>query len=170
MPIEFSPCATNPCVAAEPWTRHDQALHNKYPSQASRPNRGRVRAHTRPDQSRAPRTTKESTHPCRVPRTAEPRARLSHASRTAGLCIRPTCAFDRSYARIHSAVHTLDHSAEYTHSLAQVTLNLLCSTHSDMNNVLCFWLYTSGVTFGLTMLDISQFLFFLIFSSNFILT
>ena len=28
MPIEFSPCATNPCVAAEPWMRPDQVVHH----------------------------------------------------------------------------------------------------------------------------------------------
>ena len=83
-------------------------------------------------------------------------------------------ALRRAHARhAHSAVHTPEHSAVHTldtHSLAQVTLNILCSTLSNMNNMFCFCLYTSRLPAGLTMWDNSQFMFFFIFSSTFILT
>ena len=84
-----------------------------------------------------------------------------------GSCTRPTQALGRAHARhAHSTVHTPKH----THSLAQVTLDLLCSTLSYMKIMFCFYLYTSRLPAGLTMWDNSQFLFFFIFSSSFILT
>ena len=131
---------------------------------ASRPNRGRVHAHTRPDQ------VEHSSEPCAMNSWT---VRLKTSSRAPV----QKCGLGHAYVwNTHSSVnyarntHSAMHTPEYTHNLAQVTLNILCSTHSNTNNVFCFCLYTSGLNAGLTMWDISQFLFFFLFSSNFILT
>ena len=205
MPIKFSPCATNPCVTAEPWTRPDQAVarhkppshapdlctwlcvravHNKYanhaPNRAVRPSEScktNIRAEPHEPPRRAPVqaivTNRRAEHPSRASRTAEPCIcpRTRQCTRP---CIRSTHALGHAHARhAHSAVQTREHSAMHTldtHSLAQVALNILCSTLSDINNMFCFCLYTSRLPAGLTMWDNSQFLFFFIFSSTFILT
>ena len=158
MPKKFSPCATNPCVAAELWTRPDQVVHH---------DQTEPRAHP----SRAKRISKPRPH--EPPRRAPVQAVVTDR-RAAG----PTRALGRADARhAHSAVHTPEHSAVHTpdtstrpHSLAQVTLDLLCSTLSYMKIMFCFYLYTSRLSAGLIMWDNSQFMFFFIFSSTFILT
>ena len=120
-------------------------LARAQPIRASRPNRGRIHAHTRPDQA------VQHEQPSRAP------AR-KHASRTADRASVRKHALGRAYVRnVHSTVHT----SKFTHSLAQVSLNILCSTHSNVDYEFCLWLSTCGVTAGLTMWDIS---------SNFILT
>ena len=143
------------------------------PIRASRP---RTVDASRP--SRAPRPTEPHAHPSCAKRIFEPSLTNCRAvrpskpwSRIAGPCIRaelhepPGRAYARAlgnalglaYARhAHSAVHTPEH----THSLAQVTLDLLCSTLSYMSNMFCFCLYTSRLSAGLIMWDNSQFLFF----------
>ena len=153
MPIKFSPCATNPCVAT--------------------PNRGHVPTKPCTTTNRAMRpsesciTNIRAKYHDRAVRHEQPSRALVHAVR-----LEPPL---RAYARhMHSTVHTPEHSAvhtaEHTHSLAQVTLNILCSTLLDMNDMFCFYLYTSMLSAGLIMWDNSQFLFFFLFSSNFTLT
>ena len=86
MPIKFSPCATNPYVATEPWTCPNQAVH-----------------HYRP--SRAPIRVVHNEYPSQASRTAEPHTRPCRASQTAGPCIHSN-ALGHAYARhVHSAVH-----------------------------------------------------------------
>ena len=171
------------------------SLARVQPIRASRP---RTVDTSRP--SRALRPTEPRAHPSRAKRISKPRPHepprrapvqaVVTDRRAAG----PTCALGRADARAlsrahtralgranarhaHSAVHTPEHSAVHTpdtstrpHSLAQVTLDLLCSTLSYMKIMFCFYLYTSRLSAGLIMWDNSQFMFFFIFSSTFILT
>ena len=91
--IKFSLCATNPCVAIEPWTRPDQVVHHEQLSH-----------HLYENMHSTVRTSEMCKWPCiRQKRTLD-------------------CALDRAYVRLHT-------------SLAQVTLNILCSIHSYINNV-----------------------------------
>ena len=92
MTIKFSSCATNPCVAAELWTRLDKAVHHEQPSREpvwAVHNEYRSRA--------ADRAVDVSmricvpTMPCATNSGAEhssmPRARSSRPSRTGEPCI-----------------------------------------------------------------------------------
>ena len=139
---------------------------------ASRPSRA-----PRPNRAARPSESCKTNIQAEAPRTAAPRARPSrrHGPPRRGpdtrprpcthpstrLCIRPTPE--------HSVVQTPDTSTQ-PHSHAQVTLDLLCSTLSYMKIMFCFYLYTSRLSAGLIMWDKSQFMFFFIFSSTFILT
>ena len=169
-----------------------KSLARVQPIRASRPNCGRVliKSCTTIKPSRAPFQAEAS-------RTAAPRARPSrrHGPPRRGPdtrtppCRRPTRALGRANTRAlgradarheHSAVHTPDTSTRpcirptrastRPHNLAQVTLDLLCSTLSYMKIMFCFYLYTSRLSAGLIMWDNSQFMFCFIFSSTFILT
>ena len=48
MPIKFSPCATNPCVAAELWTRPDQVVHHDQTKPCAHPSRAKQISKPRP--------------------------------------------------------------------------------------------------------------------------
>ena len=134
--------------------RRGRTVDASRPSRAPRPNRA-----ARPSESCKMNIQVEGS------RTTAPRARPSRCHGPPGRAY--ARALNRAHARhAHSAVHTPEH----TNSLAQVTLNILCSTLSDMNNMFCFCLYTSRLPAGLIMWDNSQFMFFFIFSSTFILT
>jgi hypothetical protein len=172
-----------------------KSLARVQPIRASRPNCGRVltKSCTTIKPSRAPIRVAQNEYPSRgltnrravrpskpSSRTAAPRARHTHSA------VHTPRALGRACARhAHSAVHTPEHSAVQTldtrtrpcthpstrpHSLAQVTLDLLCSTLSYIKIMFCFYLYTSRFSAGLIMWDNSQFMFFFIFSSTFILT
>ena len=164
-----------------------KSLARVQPIRASRPNRGRVptKSCTTTKPSRAPIRVVQNEYPGRGltnHRAARPSKLLS---RTARLRIRPSTRLRIRSTRTpvqavvtdRRAVHTPEHSAVHTpdtstrpHSLAQVTLDLLCSTLSYMKIMFCFYLYTSRLSAGLIMWDNSQFMFFFIFSSTFILT
>ena len=148
MPKKFSPCATNPCVAAELWTRPDQVVHH---------DQTEPRAHP----SRAKRISKPRPH-------EPPRRALVQAIVTDRRAAGPTRALGRANTRaLGRACTRHEHSAAQS---CQVTLDLLCSTLSYMKIMFCFYLYTSRLSAGLIMWDNSQFMFFFIFSSTFILT
>ena len=154
-------------VPTKPCTTTNRAVHNEYPSRSSWTAESRARLSRASRISLPDRRVTRSSEPCvtnnRAARPPDPCVTNRRATRTS----EPYSLTTESRARnVDSTVHT----PEYTHSLVQVTLNLLCSTHSDMNNLFCFWLYISGVSARLTMWDISQFLFFFLFSSNFLLT
>ena len=165
MPIKFSPCATNPCVAT-PNRGHVPTKPCTTTNRAARPPESckkNIRAEPHEPPRRAPVqavvTNRRAVHPSRASRTAGPCICPSTRQCTRP-CIRSTRALGRAHARhAHLAVHTPEH----THNLAQVTLDLLCSTLSYMNNMFCFCLYTSRLSAGLIMWDNSQFLFFLPF-------
>ena len=136
---------TKSCTTIKPSRAPIRVVQNEYPSRGLTNRRARARPSRRHEPPRRGPDTR--TRPCTHPSTRP--------------CIRRTPE--------HSAVHTPDTSTR-PHSLAQVTLDLLCSTLSYMKIMFCFYLYTSRLSAGLIMWDNSQFMFFFIFSSTFILT
>ena len=79
--------------------------------------------------------TRLCIHPISRPPCTRPWIRSTVHMPERSTCIRSTVPTPE-----HSAVH----SSKYTHNLAQVTFNLLCSTLSNMNNTFCFCLIPLG--------------------------
>ena len=109
MPIKFSSCATNPCVAAEPWTRPDQVVHHDQTEPRAHPSRAKRISEPSLTNCRVVRPSKPSSRtvgPCICPST-RPCTQLCIRPSTRRSCRRSTRALGRAYARHeHSAAQS----------------------------------------------------------------
>ena len=121
MPIKFSPCATNPCVAT-PNRRHVPTKPCTTTNRAARPSESckkniRAEPHEppRPAPVQAVVTNRRAVHPSRASRTAGPCICPSTRQCTRP-CIRPTRALGRAHARAHARAHPPDTRTRSWHS------------------------------------------------------
>ena len=118
-------------------------------TEPNRPVRTRLRNHQKPD---SPKTEKFQKHSKSCAHVCPKRAHV----------VRKTGKFQKHPKCAHvcpTRVHAHTSMPFIQRNLAQVTLNILCSTQYIMNK---FWLsiYTVGSNLILSMWDISQFCFF----------